>query len=53
MGHVSAALWERVGKGMHRTLSDVPRIGRHSDELCYVACDMDAVVRSVDGSRYE
>ena len=26
------------GKDIVRALSDVPRVGWHADELCYVAC---------------
>jgi hypothetical protein len=31
------------GEKGYRALSDVSRVGRHSDELCYVAWDMGAV----------
>ena len=50
MGHVSTVA---VGKGGGiRALSNVSRVGRHADELCYVACDV-LGQGSGDGSRYE
>jgi hypothetical protein len=32
-------------------LSDVSRVGGHADELCYVACRVDAVCEEGDASR--
>jgi hypothetical protein len=48
MGHVSGC-GQGGGRGI-RALSDVSRVGRHADELCYVACDVFALGKgSEDG----
>lgn len=35
---VSCSVLGGKGRGIVRALSDVPRVGRHADEFCYVAC---------------